>query len=101
MVSFALLTFPRSWENFIDAVSGREKLPDWEQLRSDCVQEEIRKQTRFGSHVKQEADEENFSLAGKGGKTKGKKGSGGAEPSSRGQGKPKKDLNRVKCFRCH
>jgi hypothetical protein len=28
MVSFALLRFPKSWENFIDAVSGREKLPD-------------------------------------------------------------------------
>jgi len=52
MVSFALLGFPKSWENFIDAVSGREKLPDWERLWSDCVQEEIRKQTRFGSHVK-------------------------------------------------
>jgi hypothetical protein len=68
MVSFALLGFPKSWENFIDAVSGRKKLPDWEQLWSDCVQEKIRKQTRSGSHVKQEADEENFTLAGKGGR---------------------------------
>jgi hypothetical protein len=65
------------------------------------VQKEIRKHTRSGSHVKQEADEENFALAGKGGKTKGKKGSGGVESSSRGQGKPKKDFNRVKCFQCH
>jgi hypothetical protein len=30
MVSFALLGFPKSWENFIDVVSGREKFPDWE-----------------------------------------------------------------------
>jgi len=31
MVSFALLGFPKSWEKFIDAVSGRENLPGWEQ----------------------------------------------------------------------
>jgi hypothetical protein len=101
VVSFAILGFPKSWENFIDAVNGREKLPDWEQLWSDCMQEEIRKQTRSGSHVKQDVDEENFALAGKGGKVKGKKGSRGAESSLRGQGKPKKDLNKVKCFECH
>jgi hypothetical protein len=44
MVSFALLGFPKSWENFIDAISRREMLPNWERLWSDCVQEEIRKQ---------------------------------------------------------
>jgi hypothetical protein len=38
-------------------------------------EEEIRKQTRSGSHVKQKANEENFTLAGKGGKVRGKKGS--------------------------
>jgi hypothetical protein len=43
MVNFALLGFSKSWENFIDEVSGRETLPDWERLWSDCVQEEIRK----------------------------------------------------------
>jgi hypothetical protein len=101
MVSFARLGFPKSWENFIDAVSGKEKLLDWERLWSDCVQEEIRKQTRSGSHVKQEAKEENFALVGKGGKARGKKGSGGAESSLKGQGKPKKDLSKVKCFQCH
>jgi hypothetical protein len=37
MVSFALLGFPKSWENFIDAVNGTKKLPDWERLWSDCM----------------------------------------------------------------
>jgi hypothetical protein len=60
MVIFSLLGFPKSWEKFIDTVSGREKLPDWEHLWSDCVQEEIRKQSKYGSHVKQEANEENY-----------------------------------------
>jgi hypothetical protein len=36
MVNFALLGFPKYWENFIDAVSGREKLPDSERLWNDC-----------------------------------------------------------------
>ena len=101
MVSFSLLGFPKSWENFIDAVSGKEKLPDWERLWSDCVQEDIRKQTRSGSHVKQDVDEENFALAGKEGKPKGKKGSGGTESNSKGHGKPKKDLDKVNYFQCH
>jgi hypothetical protein len=48
MVNFALLGFPKSWENFVDAVNGREKLPYWERLWSDCVQKDIRKQTKSG-----------------------------------------------------
>jgi hypothetical protein len=59
---------------------------------------EIRKQTRSGSHAKQEVDEENFALAGKGGRPKGIKGLAGAESNSKGQGKPKKGLNKVNCF---
>jgi hypothetical protein len=51
--------------------------------------------------VKQDVDEENFALACKGGKPKSKKVSVGAESSSRGSGKPKKDLSKVKCFQCH
>jgi hypothetical protein len=101
MVNFALLGFPKSCENFIDAVGGKEKLPDWERLWSDRMQEEIRKQTRSWSNVKQDVDEENFSLACKGGKGKGKKDSGGAESSSKGHGQPKKDLSKVKCVQCH
>jgi len=65
------------------------------------VQEEIRKQSRSGSYVKQDVDEENFTLAGKGGKPKSKKGLGGAHSSSKAHGKPKKGLSKVKCFQCH
>lgn len=56
---------------------------------------EIWKQAKDGSHVKIE-EEEKFSLAGEG----GKKGTRGAESSSRGE-KKKNDLNRIKCFSCH
>jgi len=40
-------------------------------------------------------DEENFALAGK---AKGKKGKGKAESSEKGE--KKKDLSKIKCFRC-
>jgi hypothetical protein len=55
----------------------------------------------YYSHLEQDVDEEKFSLDGKGGKAKDNKGSGGVESSSRGQGKPKKDLSKLNCFQCH
>ena len=63
MVSLALLGLPKNWHNYQDLVNGREKLPDWEQLWSDLMQEEIRRSTRDGSSSKE--DEENCALASK------------------------------------
>ena len=51
-VSLALLGLPKSWHSYQDFVNGREKLPDWERLWSDLVQEEFRKNTRDGSSSK-------------------------------------------------
>lgn len=96
VVSLALSGLYKSWDNFQDAVNGREKLPDWEQLRGDCVQEEIWRQGRFGAHVKHE-EEENFALVGKGGNTRVKKGARGPKSNSKGKNE-KKDLNKIKCF---
>ena len=53
-------------------MNGREKLPDWERLWSDLVQEEFWRNTRDGSSSKTD-DEENCALAGKAKKGKGKK----------------------------
>lgn len=52
-------------------MNGREKLPNWERLCSNLVQEDIRKNTRDGIPSKGE-DEENFALVGNGNKGKGK-----------------------------
>lgn len=52
MVSLALLSLPKSWNRYQDSVNGREKLPDWERLWSDLMQEEIRRSTRDGSSSK-------------------------------------------------
>jgi len=74
LVSLALLGLPKSWHSYQDSVNGREKLPGWERLWSDLVQEEIRRSTRDGSSSKG-ADEENCALAAKAKKGKSKKAS--------------------------
>ena len=51
-------------------MNGREKLPDWERLWSDLVQEEFWQNTRDGSSSKTD-DEENCALDGRENKGKG------------------------------
>lgn len=41
LVSLALLGLPKGWHSYHDYVNGREKLPKWDILCSDLVQEEI------------------------------------------------------------
>ena len=62
LVSLALLGLPKSWHSYQDFVNDREKLPGWERLWSDLVQEEIRRSTRDGSSSKA-SDEEDCALA--------------------------------------
>ena len=52
-------------------MNGREKLPEWERLWSDLMQEEIRRSIRDGSSSKDD-DEENLALASKARQGKGK-----------------------------
>ena len=65
-----------------------------------CIQDEIHRKAQARSHVKSVEDEEKISLSSQGTKSKGKKRSGGGEPSSKGK-KKKKDLNKIKCFSYH
>eukprot|EP00253_Pinus_taeda_P004006 PITA_04006 len=74
LVSLALPSLPKSWHSYQDSVNGREKLPGWERLWSDLVQEEIRRNTRDRSSSK-ETDEENCALDAKEKKGKNKKAS--------------------------
>jgi len=78
-------------------VNGREKLPDWERLWSDLMQEEIRRSTRAGPSLKHD-DEENLALASKARKGKGKA-SQSKSSSSHGGKKIKK--SKVRYFNCH
>jgi hypothetical protein len=72
LVSLALLGLPKNWHSYQDFVNGRGKLPDWEQLWSDLVQEEFKRNTRDGSSLKHD-DEEDCALATKERKGKGNK----------------------------
>lgn len=83
MVSLALLGLLKSWYSYQDLVNGREKLPDWERLWSDSMQEEIRQSTRDSSSSMH--DEENCALASKA--KKGKEKVSLSESSSSNDGK--------------
>lgn len=61
LVRLAFLGLPKSWHSYQDSVNGWEKLPGWERLSSDLVQEEIRRNTRDESSSKA-SDEENCAL---------------------------------------
>ena len=95
LVSSDLLGLPKSWHSYEDSVNGQEKLPDWERLWSDLVQEEFRWNTRDGSSSNHD-DEEDCGLASKARKGKGKK----FHSKSEAKGK-NMDFSKVKCFHCH
>jgi hypothetical protein len=95
LVSLALLGLPKRWHNYQDSINGREKLPYWERLWSDLVQEEFRWNTRDGSSSNHD-DEEDCALTTKARKGKGKKFHSNSESKVK-----KLDLSKVKCFHCH
>jgi hypothetical protein len=90
LVCIALDGFTKSWDVFVHGVVAREKLPDWQRLWDDFVQEEIRIcQARPSSSTHTE-EEEGLALTGK---TKGKK--------KRKGGKKNINFSKVKFFQCH
>ena len=97
MVMLALLGLPKSSYNYQHSVNGREKLPNWEHLWSNLVQEERRWNTKDETLSKGE-DEVNFGLARKEKKGNGKKSQ--SKPKSN-QGGKKKCLSKIKCFHFH
>jgi len=94
LVSLALLGLLKTWHSYQGSINGQEKLPRWERLWSDLVQEEIRQSTRDRS-LSKGTDEENCSLAAKAKKGKSKKASQSGE-----KGK-KQDMSKVNFFHCH
>ena len=93
-MSLALLGLPKSWHSYQDSVNGREKLPGWERLYSDLVQEEIRRCTRDSSSSLH--DEENCALVSKAKKGKGKGKVSLSKSSSSNDGK-KVEKSKVRC----
>jgi len=96
MVSLTLLSLLKSWHSYQDSINGREKLPDWERIWLDLMQEEIRRRTRDGSSSME--DEENCTLVSKAKKGKEKV---SLSVSSSSHGGKKFDKSKVRCFHCH
>jgi len=79
MVRIALKGFTKEWKRFIKGIVAREKLPDWNSLCDDFIQEELR-DGYF--HSKKRASDDDMALA------------------AQMKGKQKKDLSKFKCFNC-
>jgi hypothetical protein len=86
----------KQWVVFVEGIVAREKLPGWECLWDDFVQEETQRGYVHGSSSIGH-EEENVALATTS-KKKFKKGvKGGQKPKGEG----KKDMSKVKCFSFH
>ena len=96
LVRFALSCVTEDWKVFAQSILGRDKLPEWDKMWVDLQQEELRQallkssisgNNNSGSKVVKE--EENVALASK-----------GPSQEQGEQRKKKKELSKVKCFRC-
>jgi hypothetical protein len=100
LVLTTLQNLPKSWEPFIQSISGREALPTFERLWTDCTQEELRLRNRGV----EDSPEENHALAlhtRKGGKFKRNfRQTFKEEKSSSNPGYQRRDVSKVQCFRC-
>lgn len=105
LVMLALNGLPHSWEPFSQSISRRSKLPKFDRLHADCIQEESKLTTR--GIIKSSQNEDTHLLATQSVKTckNWKKGNfkrnrnlkSDSAPNSR---KKKKDLSHIQCFRC-
>jgi hypothetical protein len=100
IVLTTLQNIPKSWEPFIQSIGGRETLPNFESLWTDCTQEELRLRNRGV----EDSLEENHALAlhtRKGGKFKRNfRKTFKEEKSSSNPGYQRRDVLKVQCFRC-
>jgi hypothetical protein len=96
IVRTALNGVSKQWVVFVEGIVAREKLPGWERLWDDFVQEETRRGYVHGSSSTSH-EEENVALATTSKKKFRKGPKGGQKPKGEG----KKDMSKVKCFACH
>jgi hypothetical protein len=86
----------KQWVVFVEGIVAREKLPNWECLWDDFVQEETWRGYVHGN-ISTGHDEENVALAPKNKKKFRKGPKGGNKPKGEG----KKDMSKVNFFACH
>jgi hypothetical protein len=81
---------------FVEGIVAREKLPNWERLWDEFVQEETRRGYAHGRSSTGH-DKENVALTANSKKKFRKGPKGGNKPKGEG----KKDMRKVKFFACH
>lgn len=87
---------PNSWEMFAQGISARDKLPDFNRLKGDFLQEESRKLKKGG---KSKVENEELHVLNTN-TYKGKKKHFKKKKGNHKNDKPKKDLSKIKCFKC-
>lgn len=106
LVILALNGLPQSWEPFIQSISGRSKLPKFDHLRADCIQEETRLATRGdgrNSHNEESQVLVAHAIRERGKGRKGKRGTFKRNRDRKADSVPelkKKDLSHIQCYRC-
>jgi hypothetical protein len=70
LVRVALNGFTKPWTSFTEGICAREKLPDFNRLLDDYIQEETRLEALGGPQ--EDGDEENLALSSQEKKDKGK-----------------------------
>ena len=84
LVRIDLEGFTKEWDVFVKCVVGREKLPVWSRLWDDFTQEEIREGSQIKDLDRLQDSTEDPKLA----------------LHAKGKTKKKKDMTKVRCFRC-
>jgi hypothetical protein len=102
LVLTTLNNLPKHWEPFLQSISGREKLPTFDRLWTDCTQEEIRLRARG---VEDFPPDDNHALAlhtKKGGRFKRNfRQTFKDEKTSSASGyDQRRDMSKIQCFRC-
>jgi hypothetical protein len=95
----ALNSFLGSWDPFVQGICAWEKLPPFDRLWIDCIQEAARIESR---NKQRGSDDENLSIAAHARKDRG---NGSWKKDTWREVSPKqrkkKDHSKVKCFACH
>jgi hypothetical protein len=95
LVTTTINGLPSSWDAFVQGICARRKLPKFDKLRTDCVQEE----SRLTSKVQKTNDEENQGLVAQVKKRKESR-KKSSKKNRRSVPDHKKDISKIRCFKC-
>jgi hypothetical protein len=102
LVTITLNGLPSSWESFVQSICGREKLPQFDRLWTDCIQEEARVLSKKSLQKPQDEGTQALTAHTRRKKVRtnfGKKNT--SEESTPVQRWEKKDLSKIRCFNCN